>query len=367
MPGAGAGEGKSQTSERWAVHVPVIAFEHDTLLYAILAVSSAHLSTLLPDANTTTQYYYHIAAKYYFGIVLHALNQAHQGTSGSGTGMDRLKLKLNADNADALCLTCMIVSVLAHHFQNISDRPTATTTTAATTNSRDTSAAHQIPLKGMCISHRSGALIKAAWHWIRQSPSSEAAKILKNTPIYQEVVNHRTAEWHTHTSSHRQGQVVYPIDHSVHPAAVQQLQKKINEEHHENEHEHIENEQQTKSIRAAIGYIGKLSRAIEAGEESDSKLCVRVIGFTGTVPKAFLQMALTNNPRALLVLAYFFALASRLKNVWWLGDMAERGLRRTLAALPKDWKPLMCRPFDMAGISWEQSRRGDPISSLSVA
>lgn len=214
MPGGG----ESQTSGRWAVHAPVIAFERDTLLYAILAVSSAHLSTLSPH---TTQY--HIAAKYYFGIVLHQLNQG----GGTGTGMDRLKL--NVDNVVALCLTCMIIPILANHFQDISDRPTSTTTTSSHGGEP---AGLPIPIKGMCISHRSGEVIMVAWHWIRQSPSSEAAKILKKTPVYQEVVNHRTAEWHT--SSHGQavqatGQVVYPIDHCT---AMQELQN-INEEQNE--------------------------------------------------------------------------------------------------------------------------------------
>lgn len=72
------------------------------------------------------------------------------------------------------------------------------------------------------------------------------------------------------------------------------------------------------------------------------------------MPKSFLQMALANNPRALLVLAYFFALASRLKSVWWLGDVPERGLRKTFAALPKEWKTLMCKPFDIAGMPLDE-------------
>ncbi|KAI1611686.1 hypothetical protein EDD36DRAFT_296346 [Exophiala viscosa] len=294
-------------SECWTSHIPTIAFGHDTLLYAILAAASAHLSLLSP-----AQTMYHVAAKYYFAIVLQEQNKAVSNITSA--------------NADSICLTSLLVNILALHFQNVSDSHPRNTLSAAA-------------FRGMAIGHSSADVIKTAWPSINHDPTSEAAKILKATPTFREV-HSGAAEYH---SAHGfvvnpPGQVIYPLDQSF-TCALREIEEQPPELERDNE-------TTTKAIRAGIGYVQSMRKAIE-NDEPNTTFCQRVIGFTGTIPKLFLQLVLTNHPRALLTLAYFFALVHHAKSIWWLNGLAERSVRVILETLPKEWKPLMQRPFAM--------------------
>lgn len=301
--------------ECWTARVPTIAFGHDTLLYAILAASSAHLGFLDPSQTV-----YHVAAKHYFAIVLREQNQAMSNVT--------------VGNADPICLTSLIVNILALHFQNVSD-------------SRPRHLFSVTPFRGLCIGHSSADVIRTAWSRVNKDSCSEAAKILKATPTFQDV-HSGTAEYH---STHRfvadpPGQVIYPVDHSI--------TSTLGEIGGEGLEMDGDNENVTTAIRAAIGYVGCMSKAIEA-EEPDTTFCQRVIGFTGTIPKLFLQLVLTKHPRALLILAYYFALVHHAESVWWLSGLAERSVRRIFETLPKEWKPLMRQPFAMIGAEWQET------------
>ncbi|KAI1623459.1 hypothetical protein EDD37DRAFT_681685 [Exophiala viscosa] len=264
-------------SECWTSHIPTIAFGHDTLLYAILAAASAHLSLLSP-----AQTMYHVAAKYYFAIVLQEQNKAVSN--------------ITTANADSICLTSLLVNILALHFQNVSDSHPRNTLSAAA-------------FRGMAIGHSSADVIKTAWPSINHDPTSEAAKILKATPTFRE------RSWLCRQSTRK---VIYPLDQSI-TCALREIEEQPPELERDNE-------TTTKAIRAGIGYVQSMRKAIE-NDEPNTTFCQRVIGFTGTIPKHFLQLVLTNHPRALLTLAYFFALVHHAKSIWWLSGLAERSVR----------------------------------------
>jgi hypothetical protein len=76
------------------------------------------------------------------------------------------------------------------------------------------------------------------------------------------------------------------------------------------------------------------------------------------VPHKFVDFLAEKRPRALVILAHYFATVSQLSNVWWLGggtDGKELTARREVHAiqtvLPDEWQGQMIWPLDMSGSS----------------
>lgn len=49
--------------------------------------------------------------------------------------------------------------------------------------------------------------------------------------------------------------------------------------------------------------------------------------FPALVPERFTELVSTNQPRALAVLAYFFAFFARFRDVWWIGPIGVREVK----------------------------------------
>ena len=64
------------------------------------------------------------------------------------------------------------------------------------------------------------------------------------------------------------------------------------------------------------------------------------------VPETFIRFLEEGRPRALVILAHYFATAVKLDN-WIMGDTAQREIRGILAVLPVEWHVLMRWPLEV--------------------
>lgn len=108
----------------------------------------------------------------------------------------------------------------------------------------------------------------------------------------------------------------------------------------------------------ALSYVGSIQNAIRTGEPTYA-VCRRIQAFPLLISSKFLAFLEEQRPRALVVLAHFFATLVQVRGdgVWWLskdGDggesIAKREIRAIRKVLPPKWQPLLVWPLDMVGL-----------------
>ena len=106
-----------------------------------------------------------------------------------------------------------------------------------------------------------------------------------------------------------------------------------------------------------LSYIGSIQKAIHRGEPVYA-ICRRLQAFALVIPPMFIELLGQQRPRALAVLAHFFATVSQVHNVWWLGDNSETGettamreIRAINSVLPPEWSGTMVWPLDVSKLS----------------
>ncbi|EGP89452.1 uncharacterized protein MYCGRDRAFT_69693 [Zymoseptoria tritici IPO323] len=112
-------------------------------------------------------------------------------------------------------------------------------------------------------------------------------------------------------------------------------------------------EETTTTYETALSYIGSFRRAIQNGEPADVNLrwiCM----FPFMVPREFTTYLAEGRPRALVALAYFFAVIARTDALQYLGNTghhttAKREVRAIRAMLPEEWHGVMEWPMREIG------------------
>ena len=120
------------------------------------------------------------------------------------------------------------------------------------------------------------------------------------------------------------------------------------------------NDDISRAYAETLSYIGRLHSAVRSGRESSRKLCQRLIGFGAMLPPRFLQLIRDNQPRALVVMALFFAASATesLSEVWWVGDTGTMEVRRIEEGLPLGWRVLLGSMLQKCGGYGEDSYFG---------
>jgi hypothetical protein len=99
-----------------------------------------------------------------------------------------------------------------------------------------------------------------------------------------------------------------------------------------------------KAYETAISYIGAIQLAIQTQEPTDL-LSRRIILFPTMVNTGFLTLVEQQRPRALVVLAHYFAYLTDFRGFWWVGDTGPREVRGIESVLPVEWLDLMNWPL----------------------
>lgn len=92
----------------------------------------------------------------------------------------------------------------------------------------------------------------------------------------------------------------------------------------------------------------------------------RILGFAATVSRRFVELIGQQDPRALVIIACFFAMTKVVDDVWWLEGVAKREVMGILSLLPQDWWGKMEWPLRIAnhvgemddetwGVKWSEN------------
>lgn len=83
-----------------------------------------------------------------------------------------------------------------------------------------------------------------------------------------------------------------------------------------------------RSYQHAVAYLNWAHKKPERG---------RILGFAATVSRRFVDLIAQHDPRALVIIACFFAMTKTVDDVWWLHGVAKREVSGIAGLLPQEW------------------------------
>jgi len=114
--------------------------------------------------------------------------------------------------------------------------------------------------------------------------------------------------------------------------------------------------------------VAYLERFYISSENNEPPFTLRRIfsGFPALVPKRFLDLITNQDPRALVITAYMFALAKKVEDIWWLRGIPEREVRGINNLIPKEWKWAMDWPLSLVSQMSSKEPGNRYVASRSV-
>ena len=273
----------------WSVHVPQLAMKHENLLYTIFAGSALHLLRSSPNDSELSA-----ARQSYLGM---ALREQRNAVS-----------KLNSENADALCFSSVMILI----------------DTFATLHGRVLEP-YSPPMEWLEMGRGAGAVFSIV---LKSVPDNKTAKIM--------VLVNASPSFDTgdelHAEENRKsfiGLLNQNLQASQDPTEILDVE--------------------TREVYAdTLSIIGSIERAVNNNEPIFG-VARRLLTFVFFISKRFVEFVEQRRPRALVILAHYFAFAAQYKSVWWIGDSAEREIRAIQTVLPREWQEYMHWPLSIAG------------------
>jgi len=211
---------------------------------------------------------------------------------------------LNETNFDAVCMTSSLLRVNA--FVLLRDRPLIPYTP---------------PVLWLDMTRGAMNIFKAAWQWIRNDEASIASRLTRRMPL----VFDEEAKF---AESNRQG-LLHLLHRDEEDIAEEPWHADIQE-----------------AYESTISYIGCIWIAMKA-HELPAETCRRLLLFPFLIQSRFIDLVKDQQPRALAVLAHYFALLARFRSVWWIGDTGPREVRALNSILSGKRQDLMRWPLQL--------------------
>lgn len=264
----------------WQVHTPVLAFEHQFLLSAMISIAALHISKIGPYQQdmVVTHGMYHNAAK-----------SQHR----------HAEKDLRAHNAEAVLLSTMLIALPA--FISLQDTDV---------NSYSPPLHFFYMLAGNSPIFEQGPLLV--------SPSSEVRCIL--------TAKSETAQF---------------LTADILDIYLEQFSPLLNWRAPD---ELVDLEGET-AYKAALRFIGRALSFIEGGITNSSYIRRIIYLFPTIITSVFIDRLRDKNPRALVILSYYFCLLKAVENVWWMRGIADKEVYGIETMLPQEWKWAMCWPL----------------------
>lgn len=279
--------GTSTATENWSIYLPNLAFKSDALLNSLLSLSALHLAKTEPnEAESEEAYrnYLDLAVRGHSQDIAHACKE----------------------NADVLCLTSGLLRVCA--FAALQERSLSP---------------YAPPMQWLQMTHGTGRVFHAVWQWISDDETSIAMRMLNRSPKLTPFNEELWAE------DNRQG-FQYLLHRSQADTANEPWSSSVQE-----------------AYNTTLSYIGSVQIAITAGEAPED-ICRRLIVFPLLISKEFINLVEEQQPRALVVLAHYFALLAKFKDdIWYIGDAGQREVRGIHTILPVEWQDRMSKPLQI--------------------
>lgn len=250
------------------IDVPKLAFAFAGKTYladAILAVSALHLRSQHPDDK--------------------ALVQASHAYSASALAdyCDSLTGGIQEENAESLFLTASLIA-----FQATASRIFIKDDGDITPSVSKSSSRYPLPLAWFHAFQGIKTVVATSWQWIRNSATVIA--VINSQPSFQLDMN--------------------PLGSS---SFFGHLLEGLEDE--------LTTEDPQIKLFSSQGYIHAVSVLNWAHRNPYPPA---TLAFPAAVSKRFVQLVEARRPRALAIVACFFALLKRMDSVWWLGDVSRR-------------------------------------------
>lgn len=276
----------------WASKVPSLALQHDNLLYQVLSTSALHLLKSNPnDADLI------VARQIYQGLALQEQRRA--------------VAKLNIRNADAVCCASSLIYVDA--FASIQARQIEP---------------YSPPMEWLKLARGAGSVYAPA-----------IAALVKANMYESTVINAITSR---HPYFENANSLFEEVNRK---GLLGLLSQDIAEEPWDQETQ--------QAYEKTLSYIGWVQSAIKRGEHPLA-ICRRMMGFSVLAPRKFVDFVEEMRPRALVTLAYWFALGAQLGDLWWIGGTVHREIQAIQQVVPSEWHPLMRGPLLKVGLNAAQ-------------
>jgi hypothetical protein len=266
--------------------IPNKAMRHPAYLYTLFAFSAIHIarSSTSPSERREFMDSHHL----YLDLAL----QEHR----------RDIENLGQDNADAVCITSSLIRNCMQ--AEVQDRPLHP---------------YSPPSQWLHMMQGSGDVFKTAWDWVGEDTDSLARIIAKSGPDLTNFAE-------MFSSANRE-----PFSHLLHRSP-------------EDEANEPWDLQIQEAYERPVCYIGGIHIALNKGEEA-SHTFRRLLAFPMFVPKLYIKLIEERRPRALVVLAHFFAFLAGPRDLWWVGDTGRREIRAINSVLEGKWAEMLDWPL----------------------
>lgn len=275
--------------------VPQLANNHPSLLYALLSVSALHLSKVEPQDLDLKA-----AHRNYFGLAL----SSHRSAITT----------LDANSVDAVCFTSVLIAV--HAYAELQDRVLGEL--------------YEPPMQWLHMSNGVCNIFHIAGRWVTDDSAINA--IVKSAPILSDTDT-------LFCKRNREG-----LANLLLPP------RRVAAGQFQGDEEDLEDEETREAYEKTLSYIGAVQAAIKANEHSMG-ICRLLIAFAVLIPKKMIELLEKKKPRALVVLAHYFALASSpaepIDGIWWIGKTAKREVEGIQNYLTEEWQDHMKWPLSL--------------------
>ncbi|OBT62910.1 hypothetical protein VE03_07901 [Pseudogymnoascus sp. 23342-1-I1] len=289
--------------------MPGLALKHDSLLHAIYCITAMHLSKMEPLNVEALE-----ACNTYFGLAI----KTHRHEVS----------QLNKDNADAALLTASIIRLCA--LVILQDREMTPYTP---------------PSEWLLITKEAGYVFVEAYPYVKDDPSSLSREILENN---QELTDNGAVfagkkPWDLESAFGAVFAGKKPSDLGAeNPKSLVYLLER-NQDHEMDEPWNADIEEVYKKMAM---FIGTTKSAVDANKNSGDILRLLIL-FPILAPKLFIDLVSDQQPRALVLLAHYFAILVAYREVWWIGEIGRREIQGIQSVLSVGWHRYMAWPLEV--------------------
>ena len=278
--------------EIFVVNIPELSFSSDALLYAMHTVAALHLEKL--GRGDTAGFSLEGVASKYFSMAL----REHK----------REITQMGRETVDPIFMTaCFIRICAAIQLQGRSRRP------------------YTPPWEWLSLIRTSATFLQEVWTLVG---------VDRNSPAYQLVKRTR----HIHNRDYR-------IARSANRRRLEHLMRRdINAGDGDVAVAEPWDEEIQTAYEATIEYIGHVLDVDEQGADP-SDVCSMLVIFPMLAEKRFIELVRDAVPRALVILAHFFALYAKYGKCWFMGNAGPNEVRALAEDLTGEWRELMDWPL----------------------
>ncbi|KAI0840416.1 C6 finger domain-containing protein [Hypoxylon sp. FL0890] len=276
-----------QTGEVFARLIPKLSFQSDGLLYSVYTVAALHLARLGRDEEIEGGA--ENAASRYFSMAVREHNKEIS--------------QVSKQTADLVCLTsCMMRAISQIQFQTRSRQP------------------YVAPWQWLALAQASTSTFVAAYERVGPDLKSVAVRLIKETS-------------HFHDKGKLPGGSYQRLQHLMEPPEQPGVT------------EHWDSEVQDTYGRT----LSYLCSALELVDEEGwtGRVFRMVLMFPMLSDQRYVELVQEGSPRALVILAHFFAMLVRYHDVWWVGNVGAEEIRAIASVLPDEWQHLLAWPLKM--------------------